>query len=263
MLQSVGSQRVRHDWATNNLLLVTVIITWGWLKPSYLNHPGGWEAPGILATSHKQTHRPRWECVGIQSISPLIQMGKLRHRGHMTCSRSQSLAEAGLRRGLSLLFKLGVGLLSPCSTRLPAHIPTGWNPVWTLRVTVRVLSLSHRPQCVMQSLVWAVGGGRRPGAEERRVGACGVWAPLRSKRGSSRVHPALPSLGRGQPWGDPGTTDPREGLAVWDASGRHQEESGQKPGAGGGHPPGGTPEEMVEADTWPWPLAVMAATSMV
>ena len=24
-----------------------------------------------------------------------------------------------------------------------------------------------------------------------------------------------------------------------------------------------TPEEMVEADTWPWPLAVMAATSMV
>lgn len=30
-----------------------------------------------------------------------------------------------------------------------------------------------------------------------------------------------------------------------------------------GHLPGGTPEEMVEADTWPWPLAVMAATSMV
>lgn len=29
------------------------------------------------------------------------------------------------------------------------------------------------------------------------------------------------------------------------------------------HLPGGTPEEMVEADTWPWPLAVMAATSMV
>ena len=50
---------------------------------------------------------------------------------------------------------------------------------------------------------------------------------------------------------------------MWDGSGRHQEESGQKPSAGGGHPPGGTPEEMVEADTWPWPLAVMAATSMV
>ena len=43
---------------------------------------------------------------------------------------------------------------------------------------------------------------------------------------------------------------------MWDGSGRHQEK-------GGGHPPGGTPEEMVEADTWPCPLAVMAATSMV
>lgn len=38
----------------------------------------------------------------------------------------------------------------------------------------------------------------------------------------------------------------------------------ERPGVSpSGHLPGGTPEEMVEADTWPWPLAVMAATSMV
>lgn len=30
-----------------------------------------------------------------------------------------------------------------------------------------------------------------------------------------------------------------------------------------GYWPGGTPEEMVDDDSWPWPLEVMPATSMV
>ena len=63
----------------------------------------------------------------------------------LPCSRLQSLAEAGLKRGLSLLFKLGVGLFTSCSTPLPAHIPTSWNPVWTLRVTVSSFPESQIP----------------------------------------------------------------------------------------------------------------------
>ena len=53
---------------------------------------GGSRHPGHITQT--QTHRPRRECVGTQCLSPLIQTGKLRHRGHVTCSRSQSLAEA-------------------------------------------------------------------------------------------------------------------------------------------------------------------------
>ena len=69
-LQSVGSQRVRHNWATNNLLLVTVIIRWGWLKPSYLNHPGGRAALGILATPHKHRLTDPDRNVWVSSASP-------------------------------------------------------------------------------------------------------------------------------------------------------------------------------------------------
>ena len=202
----MGSQRVGHNWATNNLLLVTVIIRWGWLKPSYLNHPGGRAAPGILATSHKHRLRPRQECVGIHPVHLPMDTDGETEAQRLPCSRLQSLAEAGLKRGLSLLFKLGVGLFAPCSTPLPAHIPTSWNPVWTLGVTVSSFPESHS-RCVMQSLVWGLGVGRAGG---EKVRACGVWAPESQARGrqsppSLAIRSVRPALG------DPGTRDPREG----------------------------------------------------
>lgn len=68
--------------------------------------------------------------------------------------------------------------------------------------------------------------------------------------------------------------DHREGGALW-AEGQDSHRKGhlldgvllwrntEATSPAGGSLPGGTPEEMVEADTWPWPLEVMAATSMV
>lgn len=101
-----------------------------------------------------------------------------------------------------------------------------------------------------------MGGGEKGG---------GLWG-LGSPESQTKKQQSPPSLAimRARPaLGGPRDHRPQGGAGC---AGRKCPPSGgewQESGAGGGHPPGGTPEEMVEADTWPWPLAVMAATSMV
>lgn len=168
----------------------------------------------------------------------------------------------------------GLRLVPARSAPSPASLTTGWNPIWTSWVTVRILPPeSQVPLPGVESGL----EGRGQRVNETRVGSPGgPWfskghggrsrSPQSLQTGPGLVRCSLlwgapeEAAGAGRSVGRKPTFLKEQGPPELDAN------QNKKPGAPDpprGHLPGGTPEEMVEADTWPWPLAVMAATSMV
>lgn len=79
-----------------------------------------------------------------------------------------------------------------------------------------------------------------------------AWPKLEGDGAGSDVGDAQVGGGTGELCGD------RTGRVAPAAHPWHPPSTAAPP-----HSPGGTPEEMVEEESWPWPLEVMAATSMV